>query len=220
MHIVIMGSGRVGASLADRLDAEGHSVCVIDKRPRQDLRYLTPSFGGRVLRGNGFNRAMLEEANIAQADAFIAVTSGDNTNIVGARVARDEFRVPKVVARIYDPRRADIYRDLGIPTVATVRWTSNQIHQLLFHRELEPEQHFGNGESLLVRSTVPAYLSGRLFSEFDVEGEIQVVEVTRGGRSMIPGRGAMIESGDFVSFVVTATSLARLRSFLNKELGA
>lgn len=220
MHIVIMGCGRVGSTLASRLDAEGHSVCVIDKRAREDLRYLQASFGGRVLRGNGFDRAVLQEARIGQADAFIAVTSGDNSNIVGARVARDEFRVPKVVARIYDPRRADIYRDLGIPTVATVRWTSHEIHQLLFHRELEPEQHFGNGETLLVRSSVPAYLSGRRFTEFSVEGEIQVVEVTRGGRSSIPGPAATIEPGDLVSFIVADTSLSRLRSFLDKEIGA
>jgi trk system potassium uptake protein TrkA len=220
MHIVIMGCGRVGSGLADRLDAEGHSVCVIDKRPRVDLRYLSRGFGGRVLEGNGFNRQILREANIAQADAFIAVTSGDNSNIVGARVARDDFRVPKVVARIYDPRRADIYRDLGIPTVATVRWTTNEIHQLLFHRDLEPDIHFGNGETLLVRSTVPSYLDGRKFTEFDVEGEIRAVEVTRGGRSMIPGPGTVIETGDLVSFVVAASSLGRLRSFLNKEFGA
>ena len=219
MHIVIMGCGRVGSTLAQRVDAEGHSVCVIDKRPREDLRYLPRGFGGRVLEGNGFSRTILSQANISQADAFIAVTSGDNTNIVGARIARDHYRVPKVVARIYDPRRADIYRDLGIPTVATVRWTSNQIHQMLFHRDLEPDTHFGNGETILIRSSVPAYLEGRPFTEFNVEGEIQVVEVTRGGRSMIPGPAATIESGDSVTFTVAATALGRLRSFLNKEFG-
>lgn len=220
MHIVIMGCGRVGSGLSDRLDAEGHSVCVIDKRPRVDLPYLSRGFGGKFLQGNGFSRTVLEDANIHQADAFIAVTSGDNTNIVGARVARDEFRVPKVVARIYDPRRADIYRDLGIPTVATARWTINEIHQLLFHRDLEPEQHFGNGETILVRSTVPDYLQGRRFSAFNVESEILVAEVTRGGRSLIPGPGTTIEVGDLATFVVASTSLGRLRSFLNKEFGA
>ncbi len=220
MHIVIMGCGRVGSGLADRLDAEGHSVCAIDKLPLEDLPYLSRGFGGKFIQGSGFNRGVLEAANIAQADAFIAVTSGDNSNIVGARVARDQFRVPKVVARIYDPRRADIYRDLGIPTVPTVRWTINEIHQLLFHRDLEPEMHFGNGETILVRSSVPGYLQGRKLSEFDVEGEIKVVEVTRGGKSMIPGPATPIESGDLVTFAVASTALQRLRSFLNKELGA
>ena len=219
MHIVIMGCGRVGSGLAGRLDSEGHSVCVIDKAPRDDLRYLPRSYGGKFLQGSGFNRRILLDANITEADVFIAVTSGDNTNIVGARIARDDFRVPKVVARIYDPKRADIYRDLGIPTVATVRWTVNEVHQLLFHRNLEPDLHFGNGETMLVRSTVPTYLDGRKFSEFDVEGEIQVVEVTRGGQSIIPGPGTTIEAGDLASFVVASSSLIRLRSFLNKELG-
>jgi trk system potassium uptake protein len=220
MHIVIMGCGRVGAGLAGRLDTEGHTVCVIDRRPREDLRYLSRGFGGRVLHGSGFNRSILMEAHASQADAFVAVTAGDNTNIVGARVARDEFRVPKVVARISDPRRADIYRDLGIPIVAPPRWTINQIHRLLSHRDLEPDLQFGNGETILVRSTVPSYLAGRNLTEFNVEGEIQVVEVTRGGRSLIPGPGTTIEPGDLVSFAVASTSLTRLRSFLSKEFGA
>jgi trk system potassium uptake protein TrkA len=220
MHVIILGCGRVGSSLAARLDAEGHSVSVIDKKPRVKLRYLSEAFKGTVLQGNGFNRNILKQAGVARADAFIAVTSGDNTNIVGARIARDAYRVPKVVARIYDPRRAEIYRDLGIPTVATVRWTSNQIHQLLFHRDLDADMHFGNGESLLVRSSVPAYLEGRRLREFDVEGEIGVVEVTRGGRSTIPGPGTTIEAGDQVTFVVAATSLSRLQKFLDKEAGS
>jgi trk system potassium uptake protein len=220
MHVVIVGAGRVGSGLAGRLDTEGHSVCVIDKSPREDLRYLARSFGGLVLRASGLSRSVLEKANIAQADAFVAVTSGDNTNIVVARVARDEFRVPKVVARIYDPRRADIYRDLGISTVAPVRWTINQIHQMLSHRELEPEFQFGNGETILVRSTLPSYLDGRRVAEFNVDGEIQVVEVTRAGRSMLAGAAMTIEAGDQVSFAVASTSLARLRSFLAKDLGS
>ncbi|MFA5787885.1 MAG: TrkA family potassium uptake protein [Actinomycetota bacterium] len=218
MHIIVMGCGRVGSNLAERLDSEGHSVCIIDKNPKARLM-LSRRFSGKFIAGNGFSREVLESANIAQADAFISVTAGDNSNIVGARTARDEFHVPKVIARIYDPRRADIYRDLGIPTVATVRWTVSQIHQLLFHRELEPEKSFGNGETLLISSTAPSYLEGRRVSQFNVEGEIQVVEVTRGGRSLIPGPGTTIESGDVISFAVASTSLGRLRSFLDKEPG-
>jgi trk system potassium uptake protein len=218
MHILVMGCGRVGAGLADRLDAEGHSVCVIDKNPKARQR-LSRRYAGRYLTGIGFSHGVLLEAGIEEADAFIAVTSGDNSNIVGARTARDEFRVPKVVARIYDPRRADIYRDLGITTVASVRWGINEIHQLLFHRDLEPDLSFGNGETLLVRSAIPDYLRGRKLSEFNVEAEIQVVEVTRGGRSIIPSAEASIETGDLVSFVVDSSSLNRLHSFLNKDLG-
>jgi len=217
MHVVIMGCGRVGAGLAGRLDGEGHSVCVIDKNPQARLR-LSQRYAGGFATGLGFDRAMLKEANVEIADAFIAVTSGDNSNIVGARTARDEYRVPRVVARIYDPRRADIYRDLGIPTVASARWTINEIHELLFHRDMSATVSFGNGESQLVRSSVPDYLSGRPLTEFNVEGEIQVVEVTRGGRSMIPGYGALIEQGDLVSFIVANTSIQRLHSFLDKQV--
>jgi len=216
MHIVVMGCGRVGAGLADRLDAEGHSVAVIDKNPRSRLR-LSKRFSGTFINGIGFDREVLAEANIAQADAFIAVTSGDNSNIVGARTAREEYQVPKVVARIYDPQRADIYRDLGIPTVATVRWTINAIHQMMFHKELVADQTFGSGETMLVQSSIPPYLNGRNVSEFNVEGEIMVIEVTRGGRSLIPGPGTTLETGDQLGFVVASTSLGRLRSFLDKE---
>jgi trk system potassium uptake protein TrkA len=216
MHAIVMGCGRVGAGIAERLDSEGHSVCVIDKNPKAFLR-LSRRFSGRAQVGIGFNRRVLEAANVQEADAFIAVTSGDNSNIVGARTARDIYRVPKVVARIYDPRRADIYRDLGITTVASVRWTVNEIHQLLSFRELEPEQVFGNGENLLVRAPVPIYLSGRNVNDFNVDSEIHVVEINRGGQSLIPTATTAIEDGDIISFIVAATSLQRLRSFLDKE---
>jgi trk/ktr system potassium uptake protein len=218
MHAIIVGCGRVGSGLAARLESEGHSTVVIDKNPK--ARYMLPrGFGGRFLAGVGYNRRVLDEAGIATAEALIAVTNGDNSNIVAARTAREVYRVPKVVARIYDPRRADIYRDLGITTVASVRWTVREIHQLLFHRDLVPERTFGNGETMLVRSAVAGYLAGRLVREFNVEGEIGVVEVTRGGRSIIPSLATPLEADDLLTFVVTAESLGRLQSFLGKELG-
>lgn len=218
MHIIVMGCGRVGAGLAERLDSEGHSVCIIDRNPKARFR-LSKRYAGRYVTGVGFSRPVLLDAGIEECDAFIAVTSGDNSNVVGARTARDEFRVPKVVARIYDPHRADIYRDLGITTVASVRWAVNEIHHLLFHRHLEPEVTFGNGEAMLLRSRIPTYLQARPMREFNVEGEIQVIEVTRAGRSIIPGPEATIEAGDLISFVVASTAVDRLNNFLNKELG-
>lgn len=218
MKAIIAGCGRVGSTLAAQLAVEGHEVHVIDRDPKAH-RLLPANFAGQFHVGNGYNRTVLETAGVGGADAFIAVTSGDNTNVVSARTARETYRVPVVIARIYDPRRADIYRDLGIPTVASVRWTVHQISRMLLHRHLTPEHSFGNGETLLVRSHLPPYLAGRHLSALDVEGEIRVVEVTRGGRSAIPTHATTAEPGDLVTFAVAATALGRLRTFLDRELG-
>jgi trk system potassium uptake protein len=215
---IIMGCGRVGAELAHQLCAEGHEVCVVDRDP-EARHLLAGSFSGRFLVGNGYNRHLLEDAGIALADAFVAVTSGDNTNIVGARIAKEDYRVPQVIARIYDPRRADIYHDLGITTVASVRWTVTRIHQMLLHRYLSPGITFGNGETLLVQETLPAWFAGRPLHELDVDGEIRVVAVTRTGHSFLPARDSLAQPGDEISVAVAATALGRLRSFLDKELG-
>jgi len=218
MKVIIMGCGRVGAALAGHLSAARHDVCVVDRdaAPRTEL---STTYAGRYVTGNGYNRDVLRSAGIEDADAFVAVTSGDNTNIVAARVASEEFKVPLVIARIYDPRRADIYRDLGITTVASVRWTVDRIHQMLFHRNLAPDGSFGNGETLLVRERVPAWLAGRPLHELEADREIRAVEVTRGGRSTLAAHDTVLRAGDEVSFAVTATSLHRLRGFLDKELG-
>lgn len=218
MRVIIMGCGRVGSTLAGQFELEGHDVCVIDRDPH--TRSLLPrTFRGQFAVGNGYSRSVLERAGISEADAFVAVTSGDNTNIVGARTAKEDYRVPHVIARIYDPRRAEIYSDLGIVTVASVRWTVSQIRRLLAHRHLTPEVTFGNDETLLIREPLPDYLAGRPMSEFDVDGEIRAVEVTRLGRSFIPGHGTTIEPGDVVTFVVADQALDRLRSFLHKDFG-
>jgi trk system potassium uptake protein len=218
MRIVMIGCGRVGSALAAQLTAEHHEVSVIDRNPKA-RRLLPAAFEGEFLVGNGYSRRVLMSAAIDRADALIAVTSGDNSNIVSARTAKEVYRVPIVIARIYDPRRADIYRELGIPTVASVRWTVTRIYQMLLHRHLAPEHTFGNGETLLVRSELPSYLTGRTFDELEVDGAIRVVEVTRGGRSFLPVHGAVAEAQDLVSFVVTTSALGRLRTFLDKELG-
>jgi trk system potassium uptake protein TrkA len=204
--------------LAVQLVTEGHDVRLIDRLGRTRKR-LPVGFPGQFHEGNAYSREVLEAAGIEHADAFVAVTSGDNSNIVGARTAKETYRVPIVLARIYDPRRADIYRELGIPTIASIRWTVHQIHQMLLHRPLTPELAFGNGETLLVRSQLPAYLTGRRLTEFDVDGEIRVVEVTRAGRSLVPAHDTPAEPGDLVTFAVAATALGRLRGFLDKELG-
>lgn len=218
MRVLVIGCGRVGSSLAAQLAAERHDVYVIDRNAKA-RRLLPGGFGGHFIVGNGYSRSVLEGAGIERADALIAVTSGDNSNIVAARIAKEVFRVPVVIARIYDPRRAEIYRDLGIPTVASVRWTVHRIYEMLLHRHLDVAHTFGNGETRLVTSALPAYLTGRPFAELDVDGAIRVVEVTRTGRSFIPTHGARAEPHDQVTFAVSADALGRLRGFLDKELG-
>ncbi|WP_406443406.1 TrkA family potassium uptake protein [Streptomyces sp. NBC_00631] len=218
MRVVIVGCGRVGATLAAQLATENHDVRVVDRQPTAE-RLLPTGFPGSFHVGNGFGRAVLEAAGIEHADAFVAATSTDNTNIVSARTAKETYRVPIVLAGVHDPRRADIYRDLGVPAVSSVRWAVGRIHQMLLHRHLTPELAFGNGETVLVRSELPPYLTGRPVTGFDVDGEIRVVEVTRVGRSLLPAHGLPAEPGDLVTFAVAATALGRLRGFLDKELG-
>lgn len=218
MRVIIVGCGRAGSQLAARLATEGHDVRIVDRSARA-RRLLPPGFPGRFHEGSGFSRSVLEAAGIEHADAFVAVTAGDNSNIVSARTAKETYRVPIVLAHVYASRSAGICRELGIPTVASVRWTVHQIHRMLLHRHLTPELAFGNGETLLIRSQLPGYLTGRRLTELEVDGEIRVIEVTRAGRSRIPAHHTPAEPGDLVTFAVAATSLGRLRGFLDKELG-
>jgi len=137
VHIVIMGCGRVGSTLAQNLESRGHSVAIIDQNP-DAFRRLRPDFSGLTVTGVGFDREVLIEAGIERADAFAAVSSGDNSNIISARLARETFGVDRVAARIYDQKRAEVYERLGIPTVATVRWTADRmLRHLVPHGVLE-----------------------------------------------------------------------------------
>ena len=137
VHVIVVGCGRVGSGLAISLSAEGHSVAVIDKSPSAFRRLK--DWDGPCIVGSGFDRDDLEKAGALDADALAAVTSGDNTNILTVRIARETYKIPNVVARIYDPRRAEIYQRLGIPTVATVTWTIDQVR-----RRLLPDQDVGD----------------------------------------------------------------------------
>lgn len=213
MHVVIIGCGRTGSALAIRFASEGDTVAVVDL-DGQSRRRLPGAFRGEFVEGDGLCRPVLAAAGIERAEALLAVSSSDSTNVIVTRVARDVFHVPHVVGRIDDPGRVGFASDLGLTMIASVRTTVDRVHRMLRHPGLEPERTFGNGESLLVRSPVPDYLAGRRVAELDVPGEIQVVEVSRGGHSTIPSRTTALQPGDIVSFVVAAGSLARLRSFL------
>src|SRR3954452_3762085 len=166
MHVIVVGCGRVGSELAVALEREGHSVAIMDKR-RNAFRRLPERFTGRAVLGFGFDRDHLEQAGVREADALAAVTSGDNSNILTARIARETFEIPHVVARIYDPRRAVIYQRLGIPTVATVTWTTDQVMRRLFPEDTRTDWVDGAGNIRLVERALPEAWAGRKLAKLD-----------------------------------------------------
>lgn len=208
-----MGCGRVGSLLANELLQGGHEVTVIDKNPEAFWRY-PPGVGARTIVGVGFDRDVLEEAGIKDADAFIAVSSGDNSNIVSARVALEHYHVPKVIARIYDPRRAEIYEQLNIPTVATTKWGVKQIELMLLHDRQEVRDTLGGGDLLRVRVPVPPHLVGKSPSSLDVEGKVLVAGVSRGGGGFIPTAASTLKEGDYLIVIIAKDGMDLLDEVL------
>jgi trk system potassium uptake protein len=209
VHIVIMGCGRVGAVLAVQLTKSGNTVAIIDKRA-EAFDKLPPEFEAKPIVGLGFDRDVLEEAGIKEAGAFVAVSNGDNSNIVSARVAREHYHVPKVVARIYDPRRADIYERLNIPTVASVRWAAQQIQFLLFHGKEEIKESFAGGSLLHLQQQVPDHLVGKTVTSVEADGAVRVLGVDRGGKGFIPVASSTFQEGDLAHFVVARDAMDKL----------
>ena len=201
MHVVIMGCGRVGSELAARLESGEHTATVIDKNPAA-FRMLRYQFKGKKIEGYGFDDDILREAGIERAEAFAAVSSGDNSNIVAARLAREKFEVPLVVARIYDPRRAEIYQRLGIPTVATVKWTTDQVAS---------DWRDPNAEIALITLVLPGQWAGWKVEELEAEGHRRVVGVTRTGHARIVGPQTTLQEGDQVHLAVDDDGLQELR---------
>lgn len=201
MHIVIMGCGRVGSALAVELDREGHSVAMID-REVEAFRRLGPSFSGTTVTGVGFDRDTLQKAGIEKSHAFAAVSSGDNSNILAARVARETYGVPKVVARIYDPKRAEIYERLGIPTVATVAWSTGQMMRRLLPQDLAEEWRDPSGTVVLAQCGVdPAWIGIRI-REIGEQTGTRIAFVTRYGEGLLPEPDTVLQEGDLLHVIV------------------
>lgn len=213
MHVVVVGCGRVGSELAGALEEQQHTVAVIDKR-KDAFRRLPTGFGGYRIVGFGFDRDTLREARIEEAGALAAVTSGDNSNIMAARVARETFRVPRVVARIYDPRRAVIYQRLGIPTVATVSWTTDQVLRRLLPGAPATEWTDASGRVCLVERDLPPVWSGRRLGTLNRPGRIVLGSVTRLGTAKVADDDLVGQDGDVLHLMVATDALAELEALL------
>lgn len=219
MNIILMGCGRVGEQLSHLLISEGHQVTVIDVNP-QALARLGPDFKGRKVVGVGFDQDVLINAGIETADAFAATSSSDNANIIAARIAHNYFHVPRVVARLYDPRRAEIYQRLGLLTISSTTWGAERIRELLTQSDLDPILTYGSGEVCMLTFETPYHLVGKMVKHLTVPGEMQVIAITRKGHAFIPQAGTDLQGGDMLHVVVLASAMDRVRDFLDLGEGS
>ena len=213
MHVVVVGCGRVGRELAISLDELGHSVAVIDKN-RNAFRKLPDRFAGRAVLGFGFDRDHLEQAGIGEAGALAAVTSGDNSNILAARIARETYEVDRVVARIYDPRRAVVYQRLGIPTVATVTWTTDQVMRRLMPEVTVTDWVDPSGQIRLVERDLPDAWAGKRLAVLGESDRFRVVAVTRAGSGRLASSTLIGQEGDVLHIMTQKESLDDLDAML------
>ncbi len=215
MRLIVIGCGRWGAGLALAMSERAHAISVIDQNPSAFER-LGERFKGRTIAGVGFDREVLIEAGIERADGLAAVMSSDEANVVAARLARQNFRVPRVVARLYDPRKAEIYRRLDVLTVSSTTWGVHRMTELLGYSELESVASLGSGQVDIVETDIPALLVGRTVTELTLASEVQVVAISRGGHTFLPTLGTAFQEGDRVHLALQSSAADRLKTLLGR----
>jgi trk system potassium uptake protein TrkA len=213
MKIMIIGCGRMGAGLALYLKMSGHSVTVIDNDPLAFER-LELKFKGQTFAGDALDRDILTGAGIERADCLAALTPNDSINLVVARCAKEVFKVPKVVARMHDPRKSEIYRRLGVQTVSTVSLGMQRFAELLTFSRLDIVHSLGSGGVGIVETEIPPLLVGRMVNDLDVPAEIQVVALSRGAKTFVPTISTVFQKGDMIHIAVSATSVDRLKALM------
>jgi trk system potassium uptake protein len=216
MKDIIIGCGRMGSGLAQKLIAKGHSVTVIDTNP-DAFKLLGTNFKGTTIVGVGFDKGVLAEAKISMVDAVIACTSSDETNALVGRISRNIYRVPRVIARLFDPRKAEIYRSLGIETISTTSWGIQRASEMLSYNQLDSILTLGDGSVEMVRVEMPNLLVGRTVNELTAIGEIQVVAISRDNKTFIPTNGTTLLENDIIFISVLSTSARRLKELLGLE---
>ena len=216
MKVIIMGCGRVGSQVSLLLARQGHEVIVID-HDANALSKLGTDFKGRVVRGIGFDRNILIEAGVETAEGFVAASSSDNANIVAARIARNIFRVPRVVARLYDPVRAEIYQRLGLTTISSTAWGAERIVEVVTHSDLDVINIFSDGGTTMIRVESPARLNGHRVAQMNIPGEVSVTAITRSDHTFIPVSGTEFQEGDILYLTVIPSAMNRLEEMLGIE---
>ncbi|MDP9866620.1 trk system potassium uptake protein TrkA [Streptosporangium brasiliense] len=204
----------MGSTLAHILEDSGHSVAIIDRDP-QAFRRLRAGFRGRRVTGIGFDRDVLEEAGIESAGAYVAVSSGDNSNIISARVARETFGVDNVVARIYDSRRAEVYQRLGIPTVATVRWTADQILRRVLPEGAEPLWRDPTGSVVLAEVAYHPGWIGTRTKDLEEAAGTRMAFVNRMGETLLPRNDSVVQEGDILHVMAVESDMDRINKVLS-----
>lgn len=218
--MIVVGCGRVGSQLAGALEAGGHTVAVIDKNRNAFRKNLPDGFRGKTIHGFGFDREHLERAGIREAGGFAAVTNGDNSNILSARIARETYQIPNVVARIYDPKRAQIYQRLGIPTVAAVRWTTDQVLRRLFREESQEEWFDPSSSVTLIERALPDEWAGRKLGELDEGDRFRLVAITRHGEGRLATPSLVGQEGDILHLMARRDAKDELERRLHNPTDA
>lgn len=214
MKVIVVGLGRMGTGLSLALTKKGHHVTAIDSDP-EAVKALGENFTGTKIVGVGFDRDVLTKAGIGQVDAVVSCTTSDEVNAVIARIAKDIYRVPRVIARLYDSKKAEIYRRMGIQTISTTCWGVERATELLTYHQLDSVYEIGNGTVNLMRVEVPPLLVGHMVRELSVVGEILVVAINRNNRTFIPTSGTTLEAEDTLYLSVAASANRRLKDMLD-----
>jgi trk system potassium uptake protein TrkA len=213
MKVIIVGCGKMGSGLALSLTRKGHAVTIIDIDPAA-FQLLGQGFTGKTIVGVGFDRDILEEARIGIADAVIACSKNDDANALFGRIARNHYKVPHIISRLYDPRRAEIYRSLGIQTISTTTWGVLRAIEMLNFGQLDSVLTIGDSDAEIIRIETPSLLISRTVNELTVMGEIQVVAITRGNKTFLPTLGTAFKQNDIIYVSVMASSEKRLEALL------
>ena len=213
MKVIVVGLGRMGIGLTLNLLKKGHTVTAIDSDP-EAFEDLGKNFSGKKVVGIGFDKEVLEKAGIGKVDAVVSCTASDEANAVIARISKNIYHVPRVVARLYDARKAEIYHRIGIQTISTTTWGIERATEFITYNHLDSVYEMGNGSVNIVRIEAPALLIGHQVKEISALGEIQVVSINRGSKTFIPTLGTKLESEDILYLSIISSATSKLKSML------